>query len=98
MARAPCTIERPEIRPDDTSSGRGGWIVTVYNNEYNTYDEVIMILMIATECTPDEAYIETWEIDKLGSSVVHISGEEECQRVAQVISTIGIRAEVSPEG
>ncbi|HVL38491.1 MAG TPA: ATP-dependent Clp protease adaptor ClpS [Fimbriimonadaceae bacterium] len=78
--------------------GHGGWIVTVYNNDYNTYDQVVSILIAATSCTPDEAHIETWEIDHLGKSVVHHGSLEECTNVADVISTIGIRVEVSQEG
>lgn len=86
-------LESPEtVSP---GSGLGGWTVTVYNNDFNTVDEVMAILMIATECDSEEAYIETWEIHHLGSSVVHHSGEEECHRVAAVIATIGIRVEVA---
>jgi len=69
----------------------------VFNNEANTYDEVIFILMAATECTPDEAYMETWEIDHLGRSVVHHGGGDECRRAGEIIGTIGIRVEVSQE-
>lgn len=86
----------PAIQPD-AAVGSAGWIVTVFNNEFNTYDEVIMILMAATGCTIEEAAIETWEIDHLGKSVVHFGYADECRTVAAVISTIGIRVEVREE-
>jgi ATP-dependent Clp protease adapter protein ClpS len=89
-------VEAPEIAHPGTGSG-GGWVVTVYDNDYNTLDEVMAVLMIATECTSEEAYIETWEVHHMGSSVVHHSGEEECTRIAEIIATIGIRVEVSEE-
>lgn len=73
------------------------WIVTVYDNDTNTYEEVITILMIATNCTPDEAWIETWEIDHLGHSVVHCGDEADCVAAAEIISTIGIHAEATPD-
>lgn len=100
----PCcmlTIEAPvkdpkTQRPGDGTGG-GGWIVTVFNNEHNTYEEVITVLMAATGCTSEEAYIETWEIDHLGKSVVHFSSEEECHEVGAAIGSIGIRVEVGPE-
>jgi len=95
-ASNPGVIERPETATPDTGHGEG-WIVTVFNNDHNTYDEVLLILMIATQCDADEAYMETWEIDHLGKSVVHRAGEEECQNVAGVIATIGIQVEVSQE-
>lgn len=88
-------VEAPEI--ESTGTGRGGWLVTVYNNDTNTYDEVIFILMVATGCDEEEAYIETWEIDHLGQSVVHVADEPECCRVAGIIATIGIRVEVSED-
>jgi ATP-dependent Clp protease adaptor protein ClpS len=72
-----------------------GWIVTVFNNDYNTYEQVMTILMAATGCTAEEAYIEAWEIDNLGKSVVHHAGEEECRTAAKVIATIGIKVEVT---
>ncbi|MBX7135439.1 MAG: ATP-dependent Clp protease adaptor ClpS [Fimbriimonadaceae bacterium] len=93
----PGTIERPLEETTDGGTKGDGWIVTVFNNDHNTYDEVIFILMVATQCTADEAAMETWEIDHLGKSVVHHGGESECRRAAEVIATIGIRVEVSEE-
>lgn len=90
---APGTIER-ELIHDDEATHSAGWLVTVYNNEENTYDEVITILMIATGCDLEEAEIETWEIDHLGKSVVHQAGREECENAASIIAKIGIRVEV----
>ena len=87
----------PGIESDSHSKAYGGWNVTVYNNDDNTYDEVIRILMCATGCAEEEAAIETWEIDHLGRSVVHLGEVWECQIVASVIATIGIRVEVREE-
>lgn len=93
---APGTIQRPEV--DDGSKTRGDrWIVTVFDNEVNTYEEVMAILMIATKCSAEEAYMEAWEVDHLGKSVVHCAGQEECANAAAIIATIGIRVEVSCE-
>ena len=73
------------------------WIVTVYNNNQNTYEEVIVVLMLATNCTSEEAYIEAWEIDHFGLCVVHRADESECKGAAEVIAAIGIKVEASPE-
>lgn len=72
-----------------------GWIVTVFDNDFNTYEEVIMILMAATGCNAHEAYIEAWEIDKLGKCVVHHSSEDDCRMAGSIITEIGIEVEVS---
>lgn len=93
----PGTIERPDLGSVELESTGDNWIVTVYNNEVNTYEEVMTILMIATSCDADEAYMETWEIDHLGRSVVHRGDELDCQKIAVVISTIGIRVEAGPD-
>lgn len=90
------TVERP-VFDQDSSTQSESWIVVVYNNEHNTYDEVMMILMAATHCNEEEAYIETWEIDHLGKSVVHVAGQDECEKVASVIREIGIKVEVISE-
>lgn len=93
----PGTIELPEIQESDTSTRWGEWMVVVYDNDTNTYDEVVMVLMMGTGCTAEEAYIEAWEIDHLGKSVVHFASETECLNAAAIIAKIGIRVEVSKE-
>jgi ATP-dependent Clp protease adaptor protein ClpS len=93
---APGVVDRPVVEEQGPGTG-GTWIVTVFNNDVNTYEEVMEILMRATGCDEEEAWIETWEIDHLGKSVVHHAAEAECVSVAQVISQIGIRVEVSQE-
>jgi ATP-dependent Clp protease adapter protein ClpS len=91
----------PDILPDIEEQGPGigddGYIVIVYNNDHNTWDQVVDILMKATGCTLKEANIETWEVDNLGKSVVHHGSSEECERAAAVIRTIGIKVEVKQE-
>jgi ATP-dependent Clp protease adapter protein ClpS len=90
------TIEAPEKTTDSTSAPDEGWKVTVYNNETNTYEEVMTILQVATGCDAHEAYIETWEIDHFGQCVVHRADEAACVRAAEIIAVIGIRVEAGP--
>lgn len=73
------------------------WVVVVYNNDSNSYEEVIVILMLATHCEVEEAYIEAWEIDHHGLCTVHRSTQQECEHAAEVIRTIGIRVEAMPD-
>jgi ATP-dependent Clp protease adapter protein ClpS len=93
---SPAIIELPEVTDGNTLGG-DHFIVTVFNNDHNTWDEVVDILMKATACSLDEAEIETWEIDHLGKSVVHHGDRGECDAAAEVIRQIGIRVEVSEE-
>lgn len=94
-------LSAPQVLPNlDTDSEENpdrGWQVVVYNNETNTYLEVISILMVATGCDAEEAYIEAWEIDHYGQCAVHRANQEECERAAEIIATIGIRVEAEPD-
>lgn len=87
----------PQRAPHELEKKGEGWIVTVFNNDVNTYDEVMTVLMVATCCTSEEAYIEAWEIDHYGKCVVHQACETECRKAADVICKIGIRVEVTPK-
>jgi len=89
-------VPKREEEIDDGESG-SEFIVIVYDNDHNTWEEVILILQKATGCTLEEAQIETWEVDNLGKSVVHHGSREECDRAAGIIRTIGIRVEVVEE-
>lgn len=87
----------PEQHSEPSIGSGDAWIVTVYDNAVNTYEEVMTVLMISTGCDAEEAYIEAWEIDHFGQCVVHRSDEAECRQAADVIATIGIRVEATPE-
>ena len=90
-------IELPELKQDDLATKGDGWIVTVFDNNKNSYDEVMSVLMRATCCTSEEAYIEAWEVDHYGKCVVHTAGQTECESAADVIATIGIKVEATPD-
>lgn len=97
FAAAAGVIEAPVREEQELQLQTAGWIVTVFDNDENTYEQVMAILMIATSCTAEEAYMEAWEIDHLGKSVVHYACEKECREAAEIISKIGIKASVSAE-
>ena len=89
-------LPRLDEEQGDTGTG-SGCIVIVYDNDFNTMEEVVLILIQATACTLEEATIEMWEVHNLGKSVVHHGSREECERAAGIIRTIGIRVEVVEE-
>ena len=90
------TIVLPETELQKTGTGDDrNWVVIVFDNDHNTWEQVISILMLATECTLEEAEMETWEVHHLGKSLVHHGSEAECEKVAEIIRTIGIRVETA---
>jgi hypothetical protein len=75
----------------------GRWMLVIFNNNYNSVDEVLCALIDATECTPEEAAIEVWEAHTYGKAAVHFSSREDCERAARIINRIGVVTEIEPE-
>jgi ATP-dependent Clp protease adapter protein ClpS len=92
----PATIQVPDMDLSE-SNGDSGFVVTVYDNDSNTVEQVILVLLAATQCPLEEAEMETWEIHHLGKSVVHHGAEDECLAAAAIISQIGIKVTVTQE-
>lgn len=86
-----------EALPSSSNALTGRWMVVIFNNDDNSFEEVISILVEATGCTIEEASIETWEADAYGKAPVHFSSKSECERVADIISSIGIKTQVTEE-
>lgn len=93
----PNTIEISKTIIDEINDLSSNWIVVVFNNETNTFDQVIGILLMATRCTPAEAIQKTQEIHENGEAVVFISDEITCNKVAHIISSIGLVTQVEKE-
>lgn len=92
-------MSRVFVEPELIESGvkTGRWMVVLHNDDVTPFDEVITILMKATGCGAEEAYIETWEAHTYGKSNVHFAVRAECEVVAAMIGTIGVKTEVRPE-
>lgn len=91
----PGTFVQPELIESPIATGR--WMVVIFNNETTSFDEVIAILMQSTGCGMQEAYFETWEAHHFGQAPVHFSSKTECEVVAAMIASIGVRTQVRRE-
>ena len=67
------TILEPEVQNPGTKSGR--WMVVIFNNDHTSMDDVVSVLMQATGCDEQEAYIEMWEAHTFGKAPVHFAGK-----------------------
>lgn len=72
-------------------------MVLIFNNDETAFEDVIGILMRATGCGEQEAYFETWEAHHYGKAPVHFSNQNECEIVAAMIASIGVRTQVRRE-
>lgn len=89
------TLLQPEIIESGVVDGR--WMVVIFNNELTAYEDVVRMLLVATGCGTQEALTETWEAHHFGSAPVHFADRDECEVVATMIGTIGVRTVVRPE-
>ncbi|MBI3971533.1 MAG: ATP-dependent Clp protease adaptor ClpS [Chloroflexi bacterium] len=72
--------------------------VVVHNNDYNTFEEVIQILMKAVSgMSLPRAQALANEIHTTGAAVPYIGPKERAEAVAAVIRTIGIKVTVEPD-
>lgn len=92
MSNSPLTTRQP-----DSLSQTRRYRTTIFNNNHTTMDTVVSILMRATGCSAEEAYIEMWEAHTFGKADVHFDTLEICERAARIIRTAGVEAEVRLE-
>ena len=72
-------------------------MVIIRNNDTNTEDEVIAVLVAATGCSIEEATMETWEAHTFGRANVHFASKDECSLAAAIIQKVGVGTDVLPE-
>ncbi|MDQ3699305.1 MAG: ATP-dependent Clp protease adaptor ClpS [Chloroflexota bacterium] len=72
--------------------------VIVHNNDFNTFDEVIAILIKAVAgMSFERATALATEIHTSGAAVPYVGPLERAEAVAAVIRTIGIKVTVEPD-
>ena len=69
--------------------------VRIIDNDYNTYQQVMDVSMLALGVSEDEAFAIAWEVDHNGFCVVAQGPYEEAKAVADIIRTIGIQVQVN---
>jgi len=87
------THRRPDLFDETTHSLLSDYIVIVFDNEYNTWEEVIGILQKATGCSLDAAEAITYEAHLTGRAIAYNGTQEECERVAGILRQIRLQVE-----
>jgi ATP-dependent Clp protease adaptor protein ClpS len=92
----------PEIVLPDLETWERTWVpgdiggprmVILYNCDCHSFDEVILQLVRATGCHQAKAEQIAEEAHHLGRAVAFSGDEEECERVAAVLASIGLQVE-----
>ena len=91
----PRTITREDIDQDtervlDTS---GPWVVILYNDDYHSFDEVILQVQKATGCALEQAGMITAEAHMRGRAIAYTGEQEDCERVAAILRQIRLQVE-----
>lgn len=90
-------IREAEEISEELRNNMGEFCVIIYNDDHNSFDHVIRVLMAATECDQKEAETEASEAHAFGKAVCHYSNEEQCNRICGLILSAGIQASVEKD-
>jgi ATP-dependent Clp protease adaptor protein ClpS len=71
------------------------WNVILLNDDWHTFDEVILQLMKAIKCSRQEAENIAWEAHTKGEALCFSGPRERCEHVAGILEEIdlGVRVE-----
>ena len=93
MERVAIPVREFEQEVDGSLETQGPWVVILYNDDYHTFDEVILQLQKATGCDLNTAVAITFEADATGRAIAYTGTQEECERVAGVLRQIRLQVE-----
>ncbi len=71
------------------------WMTVLWNCDCHTFDDVAAQLVKAIGCSYDEGMAIAWRVHSDGKAVVRVGPRPECERVARVLSEIGLRVTVA---
>lgn len=72
------------------------WNVILLNDEYHTFEEVIIQLMKATGCTPDQAAAIALDVHNKGMAICFTGSRERCELVAEILEEIDLAVRLEP--
>ena len=68
--------------------------VILYNDDWHTFDEVIMQLIKAVRCSFDEATKKAFETHVNGMSVIYNGKFKDCLQVSSVLEEIALHTQI----
>jgi len=68
--------------------------VILYNDDWHTFDEVIMQIIKAIKCSFDEATKKVLEAHIKGKAVIYNGGFKDCLRVSSVLEEIALHTQI----
>ena len=90
------SLTTPEIQfetTDGTTTDEPSKVI-LFNDNVHSFDEVIMQLMKAIHCTPDQGEAYAWEVHTRGKACVYAGEIPECLRVSSVLEEIALHTQI----
>ncbi|MBK7381009.1 MAG: ATP-dependent Clp protease adaptor ClpS [Ignavibacteriales bacterium] len=90
------TFETPKIEiiaDEQTDIGLASR-VALYNDDWHSFDEVIIQLIKATRCTFEKARSFAFEVHVKGMAIVFSGSMQECLKVSSILEEIALHTEI----
>jgi len=83
-----------EITNDEDTSELNASRVILYNDEWHSFDEVIVQLIKAISCTFEQARDFAFEVHVKGKAIVFSGTMKDCLRVSSVLEEIALNTQI----
>jgi len=68
--------------------------VILYNDDWHSFDEVILQIMKAIKCSFDEARSKSFEVHVKGKSVIYNGEFNDCLKVSSILEEIALHTQI----
>ncbi len=83
-----------DIEVDESTTTTFLASVIVFNDDWHTFDEVILQLMKATKCVFEKARTQAFEIHTKGSCLVFNGKMNSCLKVSSILEEIALKTQI----
>ncbi len=81
------------LEEEDVSIGLESRVI-LYNDDWHSFDEVILQIMKAIQCTFEQARNKAFEAHVRGNSVIFNGKFKDCLKVSSVLEEIALRTQI----
>lgn len=92
--QTPDILEIYETETIDSHNANGDGHVILFNDDFHTFDEVIVQILKATHCSIQRAEQCTWEVHNNGKSNVFQGSITDCLFVSAVLEEIDLKTHI----
>lgn len=94
MELQPNENQKVEVLTEDISGTDLSSKVILYNDDWHTFEEVIAQLIIAVNCTFEQARSYAFEVHVKGKAIVYNGGLNECLKVSSILEEIALHTQI----